>query len=145
MQAHGWIRKRRSAARGRPGENPAAQRRERREIRSDEAEYVGSLWLLLKTVLNAFRHQRNPHVTSAAVMLRLRWGAQRLSASKESAPAVLASSTVQVVDVLNAFRHQRKPHRPLPTVSVLRRRCAQRLSASKESALHACTSAVTAS
>ena len=46
MQAHGWLRKPRSAAKGRPGEKLAAQRRERREIRSYEAEYVGSLWHL---------------------------------------------------------------------------------------------------
>ena len=46
MQARGWLRKRRRAAKGRPGEEVAAQRRERREIRSYEAEYVGSLWHL---------------------------------------------------------------------------------------------------
>jgi transposase InsO family protein len=46
MQARGWLRKRRAAAKGRPGEKVAAQRRERREIRSYEAEYVGSLWHL---------------------------------------------------------------------------------------------------
>jgi WD40 repeat protein len=46
MQAHGWLRKRRAAAKGRPGERPAAPRRERREIRSYEAEYVDSLWHL---------------------------------------------------------------------------------------------------
>jgi len=46
MQAHGWLRKRRAAAKGRPGEQVAAQRRERREIRSYETEYVGSLWHL---------------------------------------------------------------------------------------------------
>jgi putative transposase len=46
MQAHGWVRKRRATPKGRPGEVRAAQRRERREIRSYEAEYVGSLWHL---------------------------------------------------------------------------------------------------
>ena len=46
MQAHGWLRKRRPSAKGRPGEKRAAQRRERREVRSYEAEYVGSLWHL---------------------------------------------------------------------------------------------------
>jgi putative transposase len=46
MQARGWVRKRRAAVKGRPGEIRAAQRRERREIRSYEAEYVGSLWHL---------------------------------------------------------------------------------------------------
>lgn len=46
MQAHGWVRKRRAAAKGRPGEILAAQRRERREVRSYQAEYVGSLWHL---------------------------------------------------------------------------------------------------
>ena len=46
MQAHGLIRKRRAAPKGRPGQERAARRRERREIRSYEAQYVGSLWHL---------------------------------------------------------------------------------------------------
>jgi putative transposase len=46
MQAHGLVRKPRSAPKGRPGEERAAGRRETREIRSYEAEYVGSLWHL---------------------------------------------------------------------------------------------------
>src|SRR5271157_1635427 len=46
MQAHGMLRKPRPAPKGRPGETLAAQRREEREIRSYEAEYVGSLWHL---------------------------------------------------------------------------------------------------
>ena len=46
MQVHGLGRKRRPQPRGRPGEAVAAQRRENREIRSYEAEYVGSLWHL---------------------------------------------------------------------------------------------------
>jgi transposase InsO family protein len=46
MQAHGMLRKPRPASKGRPGEARAAQRREEREIRSYEAEYVGSLWHL---------------------------------------------------------------------------------------------------
>jgi transposase InsO family protein len=46
MKAHGLVRKTRSAPKGRPGEIRAAQRRETREIRSYEAEYVGSLWHL---------------------------------------------------------------------------------------------------
>ena len=46
MQAHGMLRKPRPAPRGRPGEARAVQRREEREIRSYEAEYVGSLWHL---------------------------------------------------------------------------------------------------
>ena len=46
MKAHGLVRQRRPAAKGRPGEVRAAQRRENREIRSYEAEYVGSLWHL---------------------------------------------------------------------------------------------------
>ncbi|MCA1789992.1 MAG: DDE-type integrase/transposase/recombinase [Thioalkalivibrio sp.] len=58
MQAHGWVRKRRAAAKGRPGEILAAQRRERREIRSYEAEYVGSLWHL------DFHHGSLPVLTS---------------------------------------------------------------------------------
>ena len=44
MQSHGMLRKPRSRVQGRPGEIRAAQRREQREIRSYEAEYVGSLW-----------------------------------------------------------------------------------------------------
>jgi len=44
MQAHGMLRKRRARVKGRPGEIEAAKRREQREIRSYEAEYVGSLW-----------------------------------------------------------------------------------------------------
>ena len=46
MQAHGLVRKPRPAPKGRPGEDRAVQRREAREIRSYEAEYVGSLWHL---------------------------------------------------------------------------------------------------
>jgi putative transposase len=46
MQAHGMVRKPRPAAKGRSGEAQAAKRREEREIRSYEAEYVGSLWHL---------------------------------------------------------------------------------------------------
>jgi len=44
MQSHGMLRKPRTRVQGRPGEIRAAQRREQREIRSYEAEYVGSLW-----------------------------------------------------------------------------------------------------
>ena len=46
MKAHGMVRKPRSAPKGRPGEACAARRRQTREIRSYEAEYVGSLWHL---------------------------------------------------------------------------------------------------
>jgi hypothetical protein len=46
MQAHGMPRKPRSAPHGRPSEALAEKRREQREIRSYEAEYVGSLWHL---------------------------------------------------------------------------------------------------
>ncbi len=45
MQTNGMVRKRRQR-KGRPGEERAARRRENREIRSYEAEYVGSLWHL---------------------------------------------------------------------------------------------------
>jgi transposase InsO family protein len=44
MQTHGLLRKPRARVQGRPGEIRAAQRREQREIRSYEAEYVGALW-----------------------------------------------------------------------------------------------------
>jgi putative transposase len=46
MKAHGLVRKPRLRPQGFPGEARAAERRERREIRSYEAEYVGSLWHL---------------------------------------------------------------------------------------------------
>jgi putative transposase len=46
MQAHGMVRKPRSVSKGRPGEVLAEKRRQQREIRSYEAEYVGSLWHL---------------------------------------------------------------------------------------------------
>jgi len=46
MQAHGLVRTRRPGPKRRPGQEQAAQRRENREIRSYEAEYVGSLWHL---------------------------------------------------------------------------------------------------
>lgn len=45
MQAHALLRKPRTHP-NRPGEARAAQRRQSREIRSYEAEYVGSLWHL---------------------------------------------------------------------------------------------------
>ena len=45
MQTSGMVRKRRQP-KGRPGEARAARRRENREIRSYESEYVGSLWHL---------------------------------------------------------------------------------------------------
>jgi transposase InsO family protein len=45
MQTRGMVRKRRRP-KGRPGEMRAARRREHREIRSYESEYVGSLWHL---------------------------------------------------------------------------------------------------
>ncbi len=46
MKAHGMVRKRRPERKLSPGEARAAHRRENREIRSYEAEYVGSLWHL---------------------------------------------------------------------------------------------------
>ena len=45
MQKNGMLRKPR-LPKGRPGEERAARRRENREIRSYESEYVGSLWHL---------------------------------------------------------------------------------------------------
>jgi len=45
MQTHGMVRRRRRPE-GRPGEARAARRRENREIRSYESEYVGALWHL---------------------------------------------------------------------------------------------------
>ena len=46
LQAHGLVRKPRPRPKGRAGEADAADRRQTREIRSFEAEYVGSLWHL---------------------------------------------------------------------------------------------------
>jgi transposase InsO family protein len=46
MQAHGLVRQPRLRPKGSAGEARAAERRETREIRSFEAEYVGSLWHL---------------------------------------------------------------------------------------------------
>jgi transposase InsO family protein len=46
MQAHGLVRTRRARPKGRPAERQTVPRRERREVRSYEAEYVGSLWHL---------------------------------------------------------------------------------------------------
>jgi putative transposase len=46
MQAHGWVPKPKLQAKERPGEARAETRRQTREIRSYEAEYVGSLWHL---------------------------------------------------------------------------------------------------
>ena len=46
MQAHGLVRKPRLRVIGRPGELLAEHRRQTREIRSYEAEYVGALWHL---------------------------------------------------------------------------------------------------
>lgn len=46
MHAHGWRPKPRPRPNPRPGEERAQARREAREVRSYEAEYVGSLWHL---------------------------------------------------------------------------------------------------
>ena len=46
MQAHGWTRRPRLRPGGRPGEVVAEKRRQTREVRSYEAEYVGALWHL---------------------------------------------------------------------------------------------------
>ena len=46
MQAHGMKRKARPRPKGKPGEIRAAVRRQSREIRSYETQYVGSLWHL---------------------------------------------------------------------------------------------------
>jgi transposase InsO family protein len=46
MKARGLLRQRRPTPKGRPGEVRAEKRRQSREIRSYEAEYVGSLWHL---------------------------------------------------------------------------------------------------
>src|SRR3989304_944463 len=46
MKVHGMVRQPRPRPKGRPGEAAAAESRQAREIRSYEAEYVGSLWHL---------------------------------------------------------------------------------------------------
>lgn len=64
MQSHGLARRPRSRPKGPPAEAPAAQRPEKREIRSYEAAYVGSLWHLdfhhssLKLLTHAGQWQR---------------------------------------------------------------------------------------
>jgi putative transposase len=63
MQTQGMTRRRRKP-KGRPGEERAARRRENREVRSYESEYVGSLWHLdfhhgsLKVLTEQGRWQR---------------------------------------------------------------------------------------
>ena len=63
MQTRGMVRQRRRP-KGRPGEERAARRRENREIRSFESEYVGSLWHLdfhhgsLKVITEGGRWER---------------------------------------------------------------------------------------
>jgi putative transposase len=46
MQAHGWMRRPKPRPARRPGQAIAEARRQAREIRSYEAEYVGALWHL---------------------------------------------------------------------------------------------------
>jgi transposase InsO family protein len=46
MKAHGWMPRPRPQPKPRPGEARAEARRQTREVRSYEAEYVGSLWHL---------------------------------------------------------------------------------------------------
>ena len=46
MLAQGWLRRRRARGGQRPGERRAEERREARETRSYETEYVGGLWHL---------------------------------------------------------------------------------------------------
>jgi putative transposase len=65
MQAHGLVKKPRHRLSERPGETRAALRRQTREIRSYEAEYVGALWHLdfhhgSKKVLTAGGHRLHP-------------------------------------------------------------------------------------
>src|SRR5260370_2888916 len=64
MHAHGLARKPRRQPRDRPGEARAEMRRETREIRSYEAEYVGSLWHL------DFHHSSLKILTPGGVWLR---------------------------------------------------------------------------
>ena len=68
-------------------------------------------------VLNAFRHQRENHRTSAAPGILILTSAQRLSASEgKSLSQKVSFETVR--QVLNAFRHQRENHRGLLKNSV---------------------------
>jgi putative transposase len=64
MHAHGMTRKPRRQPRDRPGEARAEMRRQTREIRSYEAEYVGSLWHL------DFHHSSLKILTPGGVWLR---------------------------------------------------------------------------
>jgi transposase InsO family protein len=67
MKVCGLVRKPRPAPKGRPGEARATARRETREIRSYESEYVGALWHLdfhhgSLQVLTSDGHWRRPIV-----------------------------------------------------------------------------------
>jgi transposase InsO family protein len=64
MHAHGWRPKPRPRPNPRPGEERAQARREAREVRSYEAEYVGSLWHL------DFHHASKKVLTPAGQWLR---------------------------------------------------------------------------
>jgi putative transposase len=64
MQAHGLVKKPRLRPSERPGETRAERRRQTREIRSYEAEYVGALWHL------DFHHGSLKVVTAGGQWLR---------------------------------------------------------------------------
>lgn len=64
MQAHGLVRKPTPRPKGRPGEARAEERRQTREVRSYEAEYVGSLWHL------DFHHGSTKVLTQSGQWLR---------------------------------------------------------------------------
>ena len=64
MQTHGLVRKLTPRPQGRPGEARAEERRQTREVRSYEAEYVGSLWHL------DFHHGSKKVLTQSGQWLR---------------------------------------------------------------------------
>jgi putative transposase len=70
MVAHGMLRKPRLKPKKYPGELRAAQRRERREIRSYEAEYVGALWLMRTPGLCKAPRGRQPQLRVGGVLRR---------------------------------------------------------------------------
>src|SRR5437867_3082379 len=61
------------------------------------------------SVLNALRHQWNPHTFGAVLVSATFRSAQRLAASMESSPGAGAGG-VRPARVLNALRHQWNPH-----------------------------------
>ena len=69
---------------------------------------IAHAWSVRSLVLNALRHQWNPHYGTHSVAID-RFGAQRLAASMESSPSASECPSCSAA-VLNALRHQWNPH-----------------------------------